>query len=287
MPARLTSTRFVGRQGELAELELACSEAEAGRPGVILLGGDSGVGKTRLIAELEATVSERMEILHGESPEQGDGELVYAPLVGALRPLVRAQAPVLERLSPGSRARLAALLPSLSPAGARPAEPVNSDTAQIQLFESLLELLELISRERPLLLALEDIHWADRATRAFIAFTARSLRTERVLLLVSYRSDELHRRHPLRPLLAELDRLNRARRLELQPFDSDELAEALADILGTAPEQKLLARLLERTDGNPLFAEELLAAGLDGRSAAPQSLNDAFMLRVERLAPAA
>ncbi len=103
------------------------------------------------------------------------------------------------------------------------------------------------------------------------------------MLLLSYRTDELHRRHPLRPLLAELERLERARRIELAPFDRGELAEALTDILGEAPERDLVDRLLARSEGNPLYAEELLAAGLDGRGAAPQSLRDAFMLRIERL----
>ena len=133
------------------------------------------------------------------------------------------------------------------------------------------------------MLILEDMHWADRSTRTFVAFLARSLREERVMVLLTYRSDELHRRHALRPLLAELERLRARRRIELAPFDRDELTEALADILGDAPTAELVERLFTRSEGNPLYTEELLAAGLDGRGAAPQSLRDAFMLRIERL----
>ncbi len=155
------------------------------------------------------------------------------------------------------------------------------------MFESLLELLHLLSVRQPLVLVLEDMHWADRSTRAFAGFLARSLIDERVLVLLSYRSDELHRRHPLRPLLAELSRLEVARLIELEPFDRDELAEALTDILGEAADQDLIDRLLARTDGNPLYVEELLAAALDGRGATPQSLRDAFMLRIERMSEAA
>jgi len=99
----------------------------------------------------------------------------------------------------------------------------------------VLELLDLLGEFQPVVLILEDMHWADRSTRTFAAFLARSLREERVLMLLTYRSDELHRRHVLRPLLAELDRLERARRIELAPFDRAELAEALTDILGDAP----------------------------------------------------
>ena len=131
----------------------------------------------------------------------------------------------------------------------------------------------------------EDMHWADRSTRTFVAFLARSVRQERLLLMLTYRSDELHRRHPLRPLLSELERLERARRVELEPFDRDELTEALADILGADPDQALVDRLFTRSEGNPLYIEELLAAGLDGRGAAPQSLRDAFTGRIERLSP--
>ena len=142
-------------------------------------------------------------------------------------------------------------------------------SGQLRLFEALLELIDTLSESAPLVLALEDMHWADRSTRTFVAFLARSLRQERVVLLLTYRADELHRRHPLRPLLSELERLERARRIDLSPFDRDELGEALADILGAQPEASLLERLFARSEGNPLYTEELLAAGLDGRGAAP------------------
>ncbi len=91
------------------------------------------------------------------------------------------------------------------------------------------------------------------------------------MLLLTYRTDELHRRHALRPLLAELERLDRARPIELAPFDRDELTEALADILGDEPSDKLVERLYSRSEGNALYTEELLAAGLDGRGAAPRA----------------
>ncbi len=276
---RLTSNRFVGRQSQLAELELAFREALDGNPRLILVSGDSGVGKTRLLAEAERSFDGAL-VLHGQCLEQGELELPYAPLLGALRPLVRDRDPVLDELSAASRANMATLLPSL---GAPPAEVGSSGDGQIRLFESLLELLHLLSTRQPLVLLLEDMHWADRTTRAFVAFLARSLLGERVLLLLSFRSDELHRRHPLRPLLAELGRLDNCRRIELEPFDRDELAEALADILGEKPDADLIERLLERTDGNALYVEELMAAALDGRGATPQSLRDAFMLRTERL----
>ena len=285
MRSRLTSTRFVGRVGELAELMLAVREASCGRPGLVLLGGDSGVGKTRLVTELEQRLANGDEppalILRGEGVEQSDGELPYAPLLSALRPLVREHNPVLDALSSGSRGQLGTILPGLD--DGRPRDDRPDPSGQVRLFEAVLELLDLLAEPAPVVLILEDMHWADSSTRTFVAFLARSMRQERLLLLLTYRSDELHRRHALRPLLAELDRLERARRIDLEPFDRDELSEALADILGAAPDAMLVKRLYMRSEGNPLYTEELLAAGLDGRGAPPQSLRDAFLGRIERL----
>ncbi len=288
MPSRLTSNHFVGRVGELAELELAVREASDGRPTLVLLGGDSGVGKTRLVGELEHRVSaegggggDAMLVLRGDGVEQADGELPYAPLLSALRPLVRERHPALQDLSAGGRQQLATILPGLEES-ARADEP-RTPNDQLRLFEAVLELIDRLTTTAPLILILEDMHWADRSTRAFTAFLARTLRQERVCLILTYRADELHRRHPLRPLLSELERLERARRIQLEPFDRAELREALADILGAEPDQAMLDRLFTRSEGNPLFTEELLAAGLDGRGAAPQSLRDAFLVRIERL----
>jgi DNA-binding CsgD family transcriptional regulator/tetratricopeptide (TPR) repeat protein len=282
MRTRVTSSHFVGRAGELAELDHALREAATECPVVVLLGGESGVGKTRLVREFERRSSEEDAlVLRGEAVEEADGELPYAPVIGALRPLVRARHPALAALGRGSRAQLAAMLPGLDEEIA--VSDGNDPSAQVRLFEGLLELLDLLSEEQPVVLVLEDLHWADRSTRTFVDFLARSLRRERVVLVLTYRTDEIHRRHPLRTLLSELDRLERARRIELEPFDREELAEVLADILGEPPSSKLLERLFMRSEGNPLYTEELLAAGLDGRGAAPQTLRDAFMLRIERL----
>jgi ATP/maltotriose-dependent transcriptional regulator MalT len=281
---RLTSDHFVGRKDELHELELAADASGAQQPALILLGGESGVGKTRLINEFEQVLAGREAlVLRGEAAQQEDGELPYAPLTSALRPLARAGDPAFAELGRGSRAQLAALLPGLDEAEA-PASPLDP-SAQLRLFEALLELLDVLTERQPVALLLEDMHWADRSTRTFISFLARSLRQERLLVVITYRSDELHRRHPLRALLSELARLEVVRRIDLPAFSRLEVAEVLADILGAQPDDALLERLYERSEGNALYTEELLAAGVDGRGALPESLRDAFMLRIERLSP--
>jgi DNA-binding CsgD family transcriptional regulator len=283
--ARVTSNHFVGRLRELGELEHASQEAAEGQPGLVLLGGESGVGKTRLVTEFERQLADRpVLVLRGEAVEQADGELPYAPLIGALRPLVRQRDGALGELPESSRDQLSTLLPGLANGERLPSRD-DDPSAQLRLFEALLDLVDVVSESCPLVLILEDMHWADRSTRGFITFLARSLRHERVLILFTYRTDEIHRRHALRPLLSELERLERSRRIELAPFDRAELREALTDILGGAPSDDVVERLFARSEGNPLFTEELVAAGLDGRGAPPQSLRDAFLLRIERLSP--
>src|SRR4051794_37635601 len=259
MSSRVTSTRFVGRAPELEELRAALAEAVGGRPALAFIAGESGVGKTRLLAQLErAARADGGRGIGGRRVELGEGELPYAPIVGALRPLARAGDPAFTRLSQSARGALARILPGLG----RTAESVDDEaTAQARLFDALLELLELLAGEEGLLLTVEDLHWADRSTRAFLVYLASSLCRERVLVVTTYRPDELHRRHPLRPLLAELERDARALRVELKPLTRAELAEQLTDILGAPPDGDLLDRLFARSEGNPLFAEELLAAG--------------------------
>jgi DNA-binding CsgD family transcriptional regulator/tetratricopeptide (TPR) repeat protein len=281
---RVCSTTFVGRSAELAEVEAALADAADGHPWLVFVAGDSGVGKTRLLSELAPRArAAGARVLSGDCVELGEGELPYAPLVGALRSLARDRDPVLDELPAAIRAELAALLPELEQ-GAGVDQSADA-SAQGRLFEALLWLLDRLGQDSPVLLAVEDIHWADRATRAFFAFLGRSLCRERVLVVATYRSDELHRRHPLRPLLAELERDTRSRRIDLPALSRDELAELLADILGGAADDELVARVYARSEGHPLFVEELLAAGLDGRGGLPPTLRDALMVRVERLSP--
>ena len=283
VPTRVTSSRFIGRSRELAELEAALADASAGRPSLAFIAGESGVGKTRLLQELErGALAAEARVVSGECVALGDDELPYAPIVAALRSLTRDGDPVLDELGPATRAGLASLLPELAPATALPVMDRDAP-AQSRVFEALLTLLDQLGRDEPVLLAIEDLHWADASTRAFLSFLARSLRAERVMVVASYRPDELHRRHPLRPLLAELERGPRARRIELVPLTRTELAQQLEDILGATPDVARVARMYARSEGNPLFTEELLAAGLDGRGELPPTLRDALMVRIEAL----
>ena len=218
----------------------------------------------------------------------------------ALRGFVRElDEPALTRLVPGqTRAELARLLPELSPAAGRGSiadagrgfDRLSTTPGpwsdQGRLFELLLGLLERVGVERRTVLVVEDLHWADRSTRDLLAFLVRNLRRGRLLLLLTYRSDELHRRHPLRPFLAELDRSRRVERLELARFGAAEVAAQLAGIQGRPVPAELADRIHARSGGNAFFVEELAAvAGRGGRADGelPPSLRDTLLARVELL----
>jgi DNA-binding CsgD family transcriptional regulator len=286
--ASTISSRLIGRDDELAALVEAVRDADAGRPTLAFVAGESGVGKSRLLSELARHArDDGARVLSGECVELGDGELPYAPLVGALRPLVRAGDPALLELPAAARHELAALLPGLADAddanGATAGDHQRNESdgqAQSRLFEALLAAIDRLGRDAPVVLIVEDVHWADRSTRDFLSFLGRNLADERVLIALSYRPDELHRRHPLRPLLAVLERTPQARRIELRGLLPADIKAMAHEVTGHEPSPEQVDRLVRRSDGNALFIEELLAAG---PGPLPPSLSDALMVRVERL----
>ena len=158
-----------------------------------------------------------------------------------------------------------------------------------QLLELILGLLGRLSARRPLLLVLEDLHWSDQSTRELVAFLIRSLRGVRVVLLATYRSDELNRRHPLRPLIASWDRLRTVQHVELRRFEPGEVAAQLGAILGTEPAAGLVDLVFDRSGGNAYLVEELAGLVRGGGDPAdlPPSLADVLLSRVDALSPEA
>jgi DNA-binding CsgD family transcriptional regulator len=267
--------RFVGRAAELAALETAVAEAGEGRPAVVLVGGEAGVGKTRLVGELAERAVERGALVAtGASVELTAGTAPYLAFTDALRDLARAVgARAWDRLQAGAPAELAGVLPG---AGSSPAARADG-AARARLLGQARDLLSEAAATAPLLLVLEDVHWADRSTLDLAGFLARSLRRERIALVATFRSDETQRRPALRAWLSELGRAEGVRRIELEPFDEAEIGELLA-----APDRALVASIARRSGGNAFLAEELLAAG-GGETGLPASIRDLLATRIAEL----
>lgn len=232
MLERVLCPTLVGRDEQLFVLEDALLAAHRGESRFVALGGEAGMGKTRLATEL-AKRARRLdwEVLWGGCSE-AELALPYLPIVEALGNYLSLQD--VERLSAllgGARRELAQLFPQL--AGGERAAPVG-DPAQekLRLFEALVALLAVPAREHGLLLVVEDVHWADSATRELLDHVARRLTNVRSLVLVTYRSDELDRRHPMAPLLQTWRRSGVAEPVALSPLDRGEIAEMIAAILG-------------------------------------------------------
>ena len=280
-----TASSFIGRADELDRLLALLDRAERGRPAVGLVAGDAGVGKTRLLDELAARAEGRgARVLVGGCMEVGDVGLPYVPFVDAFRDL-GANPGEADLAAPQVAAvpSLGRLLPERGPDWG-PAPPPGDGFERVQLFDGVLSLLGRLSELAPLLLVIEDLHWADRSTRDLLAFLVRTLRGGRVALVASYRSDELHRRHPLRPLLAELVRVPDLERIELSPFGRGELAQHLQAVAGQPVPAAVVDRILARSEGNAFFAEELVAAGaIRADIALPDALADVLLARIEAL----
>jgi DNA-binding CsgD family transcriptional regulator/tetratricopeptide (TPR) repeat protein len=417
MGVGVVSSVFIGRREEVASVAALMGRAQAGEPAFVLVGGEAGVGKTRLTSELAARAAAMgFLVLTGQCVELGAEGLPLAPLVDALRALARTTGPeaLIEVLGPAGPG-LARLLPlprgdplrvrdllsvpglglrlltdvsgvdrvirhqyttdlpdprryltpgdlvltgmiwyrepgdadrfaeALAKAGAGalaagealgavppeliracerhgitllavPAEtsfatlteevgrwlagdqataisgvgaagrPPGEDIQTAQLLELVLGLLVRLSARQPVLFVIEDLHWADQSTLDLTAFLIRSLREARVLLVATYRSDELHRRHPLRPLLAGWKRVRSAEHLELRRFDRGEVSAQLAAILGDDPAAGFSDVVFDRSGGNAYLVEELAAARGDGDLAdLPPSLRDVLLSRVDVL----
>jgi DNA-binding CsgD family transcriptional regulator/tetratricopeptide (TPR) repeat protein len=288
MAGTAASSRFVGRTAELGRLEAAFAHARGGDPLTLCVGGEAGVGKTSLVTRFADQVrGGGGQVLLGGCIELAETALPYAPVVEALRGLGRGLEPAAidDLVGPG-RPLLARLLPELGPGE----EPVPAGLAvgssgQARLFEAFLALLERLTHRSPTVLVVEDLHWADRSTLDLLAFLHRNLRSG-LLLVLTYRSDELHRGHPLRPFLAGLDRSGRADRLEVGRFDRSGVADLLTGILGARPDDDLVERIWRRSEGNAFFAEELLAAFNEGDGdglGLPPSLQNVLLSRVQVL----
>ncbi len=280
---------LIGRECEQAALTEAITTAASGDSGVILVGGEAGVGKTRVIRAAPAASGVR--VLAGSAGPGGTSP--YAPVVAALRSYMRVVPDGLREAGPLA-AHLALLLPELGP------PPAQSDLPT--LGEALRSALVTIGRAQPAAIFLDDLHWADVASLELLPALARGLVGAPVAIIGAYRSDDVPRGHALRRVRTELRRDGRLREVTVQPLDLTGTAALAARILGGPVESRLAVLLYHRTEGVPFFVEELCVALLDssrlvegsngweladiGDVPIPDTLRDAVLLRADGLSDA-
>ena len=278
-------TSLVGRTDELATLVAGvCDETREAT--TWLIGGDAGVGKSRLIEELAATLAgDDVTVVIGSCVHTAQSSLPFAAVTDAISRLRPHLDPdelqtelggvdVLDRLAPETPGRPL---------------PVEGDPvavaggSQLRMFEAVRRLLDDAGRRRRICVVLEDLHWADASTRDLLGYLATHLDGGRVTLVGTYRSDDLSRTHPFRPVLAELLRHPRVRHLALTPFDRAELTEFATSCLGRPPSSRIVDELLERSGGNAFFATELLDAIEHGGFRVRPEVSELVLGRIERL----
>lgn len=281
----LRAPELIGRDAELEELvSLLGVRAPVETPSALalLLSGDAGVGKTRLLTELrDVAATEGWRVVAGHCLDLAESGLPFLPFTEILGRLadedpatvaaVTEQHPALARLQPGRRLR--------SPDEPDPDPATPLDRAGV--VAAVRDLIDAAARSMPLLVVIEDAHWADESTRDLLSLLFSQPGAAPVRIVVSYRSDDLHRRHPLRRHLAEWGRLRGVQRLALEPLD-DPATRRLIKALrpGTLAEADFTS-ILDRADGNPFFVEELVGASWGGPL--PAELADVLLLRLDGL----
>lgn len=277
------STPLIGRRRELDQLlqvaEVTDQQTDGGGThDVVLLGGDAGIGKTRLLRELAIRAKAAgQRVLVGHCLDLGDSALPYQPFAEAFAALDVAE-----------RDRLIGRFPALALLLPGPLAAPAAGVERAELFSSIVASLDVLAADRPILLIIEDVHWADASTRHLIRYVLAQGFHGPVHVVISYRADDLHRRHPLRQALAEWVRLAGVRRIELDPLND---LEVINLVRGRARGQlgpDELRAIVRRAAGNAFFVEELLDAGLaDHTAVLPETLSDLLLVRLERLDDAA
>jgi DNA-binding CsgD family transcriptional regulator/tetratricopeptide (TPR) repeat protein len=266
-----TSPVFVGRSIELELLSAALARAATDVPSVIIVGGEGGAGKTRLVHEFAIRADAGVTVLIGRCfPAHGHG-LPYSAFADLFRDLQ-------ERLPPDrlttvlrpARAGLALVVPELERGASRDAADGVIEMralSRARLFELVLGVADRLQQAGPVVIAIEDLQWADVATLDLLAFLVRGIKRGRIILVLTIRTDDLGTDHRTMSAVAELERGSSVQRLELGRLSKAEVAAQLAGILDSTPSTALVERVASRSDGNPFLVEELLAAERRGQGA--------------------
>jgi DNA-binding CsgD family transcriptional regulator len=286
MVRRMSSPVLIGRTEVLAQLDAALVAAQAGQPRHVVIGGEAGVGKTRLLTESRVQAEAKgARVLLGGCVSMGTEGLPFAPYTEIIRSLVAHDGSAAVIALAGRAAPdLARLVPALG--GVEP--PLEQELwAQTRLYEALLELLRRLAERMPLVIQLEDLHWADAGTLAATSYLLRAIHDEPITITATFRADEVTRKHPVRAWLAEVARDSNVERVELEPLDAADVASLITNILGEELGDREVGEIHQRADGNPFFVEELLCCRADYGATLPASLRDVLLSRIDALADTA
>ncbi|MEV7528472.1 ATP-binding protein [Agrococcus sediminis] len=273
-----TSATAVGRGRELAALRQAMAASLDGTPHGVVIAGEAGIGKSRLLDDFAAGLDD-VAVARGQCVALGSLPAPFAPLRGVLRDLVATFGADALLAADGPIGRLLpAVLPELADGGA-------PEISQEQLHDAVSLLLEHLSATAPLAVVVEDVHWADLPTLDLLRNLLHTLRRGRVLVVLSYRTDDVDRDGPLPAFLVEVDRARRVARIELSRLAPAEIAEQARLIRGDDLDPEALAALVERSDGIPFYVEELLGLGPGRGPPMPATLRGVVLARYARLRP--
>ena len=294
---RLAGGVFVGREAELGELRDAVDEARAGRGELVLLVGEPGIGKTRTAEELATYAQVNGMRVHWGRCHEAEGAPAYWPWAEAIRSYVREADPVGLAWELGSSAaEVARIVPELrEQLGSVPeAGDPTTEEARFRLFDSVTTFLTAAARSRPMMIVLDDLHWADEPSLLLLRFLAGGLSDSGLLVVGTYRDIELGRHHPLTRTVSELAAAQRTHRVQLRGLGEPAIERYVEMSTGAPAPPGLAATVLERTEGNPFFATELVRllaseGNLEGGAtdvgalAIPEGVREVVGRRLDRL----
>ena len=291
-------TPFVGRRDETAELQDGLTRTLAGRGRVLLLVGEPGIGKSRLAENLLHDASDRGALVLIGHCYEWEGAPAYWPWIQVLRDCIKELQPdQLENAFRSVAPDILRILPELRDVIPDINEPpdVNPEQARFRLFDGVTNGLKQIAGSQPLVLLLEDLHWADEASLLLLQFLAKELHDVPLLVVGTYRNVEVGRRHPLSRTLADLSRERRNRRIMLHGLDEHDVREYIALANASEPDPELVGLIFRETEGNPFFVTEVVRLLADeGRLAGseprdewsigiPESVRDVIGQRLDLL----
>lgn len=269
-------TAMVGRAAELATLHELFDRSLDGVPTAVLVAGEAGIGKSRLLREFQTEVGSRATVLVGWCLDLGTTRTPYGPLVGILRALVAelGRDAAWEAVGPGKEALLR-LLPELADDAPDPAA-----SSPDRLRDAIANLVEAAARRGPLVVVVEDLHWADESTLAILSFLLRVVADGRLLVVLSFRTDDVRRGDPVSAFVASAERARLLDRMTLPRLDADAVRQLAESIVGETLDDAALERMRERSDGVPFFIEELACCST---GPLPDTLRDLLLTRFEGL----